>query len=804
MSDADFMTVEARYTQPSAPRIHLAPRFSTDQAASLSRDLYGITALARPLPSERDQNFHLQTASGERFVLKIANPLEHLAALEAQNAAMEHIAHAAPSIGCPRVCPTTSGDDITSVEDPDGRAHLVRMLTYLPGIPFASVKSHSPRLLSSLGRFFGKLDSALESFSHPGARRDLQWDMKHSGSIVSEYLPKIAEPDRRTIVERVFLQFEADVLPALPNLRTSVIHNDGNDYNVLVAPDGPDKDAVVGIVDFGDMVETHTVFEVAVAAAYALLGKKDPLAAAAHVINGYHEAHPLTEFEPQLLNQLISMRLCASVAIAAHQKKENPTNEYLVISERPAWAALERLARVNQTAARARFLTACKRSVDSAGSSKMNRDEILAARRRHIGRSLGTLYDEPLHVVRGSRQYLYDETGRAFLDAVNNVCHVGHCHPAVVEAAQKQIAVLNTNTRYLHENIVRYAERLTSTMPDPLSVCFFVCSGSEANDLALRLARTQTNHTDVIVIEGAYHGNTVSLIEISPYKFDSPGGSGAPHHVHKVAMPDTYRGPYKDPEDAAQLYANHIGDVLQEVQAAGRQVAAFFCESILGCGGQIVLPKNYLKQAYAQVRNAGGVCVADEVQVGFGRVGSHCWGFETQDVVPDIVTLGKPMGNGHPLAAVVTTPKIAESFDNGMEYFNTFGGNPVSCAIGLAVLDVIESERLKENALEVGGCLKDDLKGLMNKHQLIGDVRGEGLFLGLELVLDRKTLAPAVEEAAQVAERMKERGVLIGTEGPRRNVLKIKPPMVFNRSNAGFLVDVLDRVLTEVETRAGA
>jgi 4-aminobutyrate aminotransferase-like enzyme len=396
-------------------------------------------------------------------------------------------------------------------------------------------------------------------------------------------------------------------------------------------------------------------------------------------------------------------------------------------------------------------------------------------------------------------QHLFDEKGRAYLDGVNNVPHVGHCHPKVVKAAQEQMGLLNTNTRYLHDHLVRYAERLTATLPEPLRICFFVNSGSEANDLALRLARTFTNHTDLIVVDGAYHGNLSSLIDISPYKFDGPGGAGAPDHVHKVPMPDVYRGPYKanDPK-AGEKYAGFIHEAVAELGQRKKGVAAFICESLLGCGGQIVLPAGFLKEAQGLVRSVGGLFIADEVQVGFGRVGSHFWGFQAQDVVPDIVTLGKPIGNGFPLAAVITRPEIAEAFDNGMEYFNTYGGNPVSCAVGLAVLDVMEEEKLQERARRVGEVLKASLKDLMDRHDLIGDVRGLGLFIGIELVKNRQSLTPAAEEASWAIEKMKERGILLSTDGPLHNVIKIKPPLAFNEDDADFLVTTLDEVLGEM------
>ena len=422
-------------------------------------------------------------------------------------------------------------------------------------------------------------------------------------------------------------------------------------------------------------------------------------------------------------------------------------------------------------------------------------EALLEARRRHIGPSLSMAYEQPLKIVRGTMQYLYDEDERQYLDAVNNVCHVGHCHPAVVQAAQAQIGVLNTNTRYLHDHLVQYAERLCETLPDELSVCYFVCSGSEANELALRLSKTHTGGTDVIVVDGAYHGNTNALIDISPYKYKGPGGAGAPEHVQEVLTPDTYRGPHRDSDTAGEKYAESVKEAVTNVDTQGRKLAAFFCESLLGCAGQIVPPDGYLENAFRHVREAGGLCVADEVQVGFGRVGTHFWGFETQGVVPDIVTLGKPIGNGHPLGAVVTTPAIAASFDNGMEYFNTFGGNPVSCAVGLAVLDVIEHEGLQEHALAMGKRLKAGLERLQEEHDTIGDVRGMGLFLGVELVTDRKTQEPATALAKHVIEDMKSRGILLSTDGRFENVLKIKPPLAFSHLNADLLVKTLDEVL---------
>jgi 4-aminobutyrate aminotransferase-like enzyme len=375
---------------------------------------------------------------------------------------------------------------------------------------------------------------------------------------------------------------------------------------------------------------------------------------------------------------------------------------------------------------------------------------------------------------------------------------VGHSHPRVVRAAQEQIALLNTNTRYLHDNVNRYAERLTERLPAPLRVCFFVNSGSEASELALRLARAHTGREDVIVLEHAYHGHTNTLIDISPYKFNGPGGRGKKPWVHVAPLPDDYRGLYRrDDREAGAKYARHVREILERTGVEGRGVAAYIAESLPSVGGQIVFPPGYLREAYEHVRAGGAVTIADEVQAGFGRLGTHFWGFQTQGVVPDIVVLGKPIGNGFPLAAVVTTKEIAASFANGMEFFSTFGGNPVACAAGLAVLDVLEEEKLQENALRVGTHLKNRLDELQRRHALVGDVRGSGLFLGMELVLDRTTREPAPLQASYVVNRLRECGILTGTDGPHHNVIKLRPPLPFTVKDAELFVRTLEPILEE-------
>jgi 4-aminobutyrate aminotransferase-like enzyme len=432
-------------------------------------------------------------------------------------------------------------------------------------------------------------------------------------------------------------------------------------------------------------------------------------------------------------------------------------------------------------------------------TSGMTAGEILAARHARLGPSLSLSYRTPLHMVRGEGAHLFDADGRDYLDCVNNVAHVGHAHPRVVAAGVEQMRVLNTNTRYLHENIVRYAGRLTALLPDHLEVCFFTNSGSEANELALRLARAATGRPDVATVDVAYHGNTQRLVEISPYKFNGPGGAGQRADVQVVPLPDPYRGRHRgDGPEIGAAYVAEAVTVMDAAAGAGHPAGATIAEAIPGTAGQIVPPPGWLAGLFDAARAVGAVPISDEVQVGFGRVGTDMWAFAAQGARPDIVTMGKPIGNGHPLGAVVTTRAIADAFDNGMEYFNTFGGNPVSAAIGLAVLDVIADERLQDHARVTGAHLLASLREIAARHEPIGDVRGAGLFVGFELVRDRVTREPDAALAGELANRAAELGVLISTDGPDHNVIKIKPPMVFSTADAERLVETIDAVLGEL------
>ena len=422
---------------------------------------------------------------------------------------------------------------------------------------------------------------------------------------------------------------------------------------------------------------------------------------------------------------------------------------------------------------------------------------MLERRQRLLGRAYKLFYDEPVHIVKGEGVWLYDADGRRYLDMYNNVPHVGHCHPHVVAALCKQIETLNTHTRYLHENVLDYAERLLGKFEDPLDLAMFCCTGSEANELAMRIARKHTGGTGFICTSFAYHGNSQATFEITTS--DIPADQ-VPSHVATVPVPDPYRGPYTG-DDAGERYAAHVREAIDTLHGRGVKLAAFIIDTIVSSGGVVAPPGGYLAAVADIVREAGGLFVADEVQPGFGRTGRNFWGYQADGFVPDLVSMGKPMGNGHPLAAVVARSDVAEEFGKSGRYFNTFGGNPVSCAAGLAVLDVIETENLQANALDVGQYLVDGLRVLADRHELIGDVRGSGFFLALELVEDRATKAPATACTKRVLNDLRKRGLLTGSIGPHANILKLRCPMVFSRDNADYALDIIDQSLAEAATQ---
>lgn len=420
---------------------------------------------------------------------------------------------------------------------------------------------------------------------------------------------------------------------------------------------------------------------------------------------------------------------------------------------------------------------------------------MLERRQRLLGRAYRLFYEKPVHIVSGEGVWLYDSEGKRYLDVYNNVPHVGHCHPHVVAAISNQAKILNTHTRYLHDMVLDYAEKLTDRFPASLDIAMFACTGTEANELALRLARANTGASGMIVTEHAYHGTSWAIAQITTcYETSEKRGD----NIVTVPTPCSYRGLYANDAQAADRYAAHLSTAIETLARNGHRPAAFIVDTIFSNEGLPTVPDTYLEKAVARVRQAGGMFVADEVQPGFGRLGSHFWGFDKHGVVPDIATMGKPMGNGYPVSAVVTSADVIESFQNDSHYFNTFGGTPVACAAALAVLEVIEQEDLQAHALETGKYLLDGLRELATNQPLIGDIRGSGLFLGIDLVRNQESREPATDETHKAVNLLRKQGVLIGSTGQYDNILKIRPPMVFSKENADLLLQKLQLVLGQL------
>jgi len=751
---------------------------------------YGIEVKASVLNGYDELNFLLVEKSGKKNILKVSNSSHDYFFLEAQVKILQHLAKTDIAAQFQTYTLNKKGETLTEIIV-DEQTYCIRILSFLEGSFWVETPTKNNALFENLGTFLGKMDKSLQSFKHPGMHRHYTWDISTARD-ANYKMSYIKDAAKKRIADYFMLQFETEVLPTLSSYRQAYTHNDANDYNVLV-----EGDAIAGLIDFGDMVYTALINNVAVASTYAMLHQSDPLAAAILVVKGYHSAYALEEKELSILYYLIAARLCISVTQSAYNGSLETNNEHHFITEQPAWDLLSYLITLNPIKAENAFRLACNYS--SIIDANENYTNLETKRNEHIGRNLSISYEKHLKIDKAALQYLYDDKGKTYIDCVNNVSHIGHCHPSVVRVMQKQIASLNTNTRYLNNHLIQYAEKLTASLPAGLNVCYFTNSGSEANDLAIRISRHFTKQKDIIVLDHAYHGTSTATIEMSPYKFDREGGMGQMPWIHKAMNPDLYRGPYTyEDASAGGKYAMDVKNIIDRLAKENKKPAAYICETLLGVGGQMPLPPNYLKEVYKHVKAAGGICIADEVQVGFGRVGSHFWGFELQDVVPDMVVMGKPIGNGHPLAAVIVTDEIANSFNNGIEYFNTYGGNPVSMATGLAVLEVIEREGLQENALQVGNYLLEGMRELMHTHSIIGDVRGAGLFIGVELVKDRITKEPATELIKLVVEKMKDKGFLMGVDGPYNNVFKIKPPIIFSMDNAKDMLTNLDIVLASL------
>ena len=661
---------------------------------------------------------------------------------------------------------------------------IYRLLSYIEGKLLVDVP-HSEELFESFGELLAKMDQGLMNKRFLSIKsRQYDWDILQFDLNVKN-IKYIEDVRVRRLVEYFHLQFHEVVRPLLPQLRQSIIHNDANDLNVLV-----ENNQISGIIDFGDSCHSLLINELAVAITYAVLGKENPIKWVRPIIKGYSKIISITETEVDILYYLIGARLSISLCHSAYGRKTNPGHKYLTISEKPVLALIQKWISISPIKAANELRKAAGLPEKIKDTSKTD----IKKRRNVLSKAFSLTYQQPIKMEKAAFQYMYDNQGNTFLDLRNNIPHVGHCHPKVVAAGQKAMAKLNTNTRYIYDEIHSYSEKLLTKFPKSLNKVFFVNSGSAASDLAIRLAKNHTKKENMMVMEHGYHGNTMVAIDISHFKFSGKGGKGTPENTLVAPIPESNLKHTAQENEA--INAKKIRNYLKSIQDEEGSIAGFITEPIVSAAGQIVIEKQYLQEIYKFIRNQGGVCISDEVQTGFGRLGNYFWGFEYTKVIPDIVVLGKPIANGHPMAAVVCTTEIAESFNNGMEFFSSFGGNPVSCAIGEAVLDVVNDEKLANNANTVGNYLIKQFELLRKTCNHIGEIRGMGLSLGIEIVKDHKGLEPNTELASRLVCELKNRNILVGTDGPFSNVFKLKPPLCFTMENADTLIKELMHLIS--------
>ncbi len=767
-------------------------RIPLDRLVDFAREHWAVTGEFTPLEGERDQNHRVTTADGASYVLKVSAAGESEGAVDFQVAALRHLERHAPDLPVPRVIGSRAGNDREWIAAADGTRHMVRLLSWLPGIPVSQGKPVTMGTLRNVAAFQARLAHGLRGLFHPHARHFVAWDIQRALMLDPGVQAWVAD-DAKALCAEFHARAARDVLPRLPALRAQVVHSDGHADNLLRA--GPDSDEIVGVIDFGDMVHAPLVQDLAVTlASFARHGEMSLENAAAQV-EAWNAVLPLTDDELEVVHDLTLLRLATALALYDFRIHATEKPAVWLSQERPEIVrALSKFLALDRDEVHERYRAACGRVGRSPAGVDIGR--LRQRRDRALGPSYRLFYDRPVHLVRGEGTWLYDADGRRYLDCYNNVASVGHCHPHVVGALARQAATLNTHTRYLHDNVVRYAERLTATMPGDLRVCYFVCTGTEANDLAIRIARVVSGHEGVIVSDDSYHGNSNVVGAASTSMYPK---SEQPEWIATVPAPNGYRGEYRyGTPDLGLKYAAHIDTAIAQLQQRKQGAAAWLCDIIFDSNGTILPPPGYLEYTVRAIRAAGGLFIADEVQSGFYRTGDEMWAFSYSGTVPDIVALGKPIGDGHPLGAVITTPAIAAKFAEKLSYFNTFGGNPVSAAVGLAVLDVLEREGIQQNVIAAGKVLEPGLAKLAAKYPLVADVRGKGLFWGLEIVRDHETRAPAVAEADRIMNLLREDGFLLGRTGAFDNVIKIRPPLVFTPDNARMLLEGLDRALAQV------
>ena len=983
---------------------------------------WGMEAKLSALPGELDQNFLAQNKNGAKYILKIMRKNCPVWLIKAQIEAIEHLHKKEPSLKVPKVLKLSEGTSFINEADCSGNERLIWVQTYISGKCYADINQKSPDISFDVGVALGKMSKALADYKNDSLIRDFKWNLP--GSLwIKKYFSLIENSARLKIISKIADEFE-EILPKLSSLGQQTIHNDPNDYNILISGEKYQSLTVSGIIDFGDICVAPRVCDLSIAAAYIVLDNAEPEKMLEAFVSGYHSVYPLNAEEVDLVWRLLRMRLAVSVVNSTLLASKNSDDAYITISQAPAWKFLENL-NINEGLIKARLRSICglpvvegadrimdwinkesnkfwpvlgtnlakleikslsventsvpqnpfelqndeaknigfeisdrtnfwlgyyneprliytapafrlgpwkasnRRTVHIAidifadkgtklfapldgevftaeyrenqldyggvvilkhttpskdefftlyghldpvflsnlkvgdkiekgqnfcqlGSPDVNggwaphvhfqlalttdgmeadwpgvadpddllfwnaicpnpaallnlkntdclyepssKKEVMNDRLKHFGGNLSVSYNDPILISRAWKHHIFDEWGRPFLDAYNNVPHVGHSHPRINQVALDQLNKVNSNTRYLHPLQSKFAKKIISKFPNYLEVCYFVNSGSEANELALRLARAHSGKKGIITPDEGYFGNTTGALSISAYKFKKPNGAGQADWVEIIEMPDDYRGSFKkDDPDRAVKFANLVDGAIERLNLKGIGLSGFIMETFPSVGGQIIPPKGYLEQVYRKIRKHGGVCIADEVQTGLGRLGEYYFGFEAQKVKPDIVVLGKPLGNGHPIGAVITTQEISESFDNGIEFFSTFGGSNLSCRIGNEVLDIIDDEKLQKNAKMIGDFLISGLHQLKKNFDFIGDVRGMGLFIGVEIIGNDGSEDSKL--CGYIKNKMRENRILIGSDGPKDNVIKIRPPLTIELEDAQMLLATLSEVI---------
>jgi 4-aminobutyrate aminotransferase-like enzyme len=758
------------------------PVFDHRRAQEVAERVFGISGPLTPLPSERDLNFRLEDDGGKAFLLKLQNPADGTAVVEMQTEAILHVARHEPSLPVMRIVPTRSGELWAGVAGEDGRVSSVRLFTFLEGHnPAAEELVHAA--LRAWGATVATLGRALRGFFHPAAGYPILWDIRRAPTL-RPMVVHIRDAERRALVARVLDRFASSVAGVLGGLRAQVIHNDMSPDNVLV----DDRGRITGITDFGDMTHTALVCDLGVTLSDVLDGRPDSLEMAPAVIEGYRSVTPLEEGEARVLADLVAMRSAIAIVISEWRLGLYPENAaYVSTFGDGAWRLLQLFEAEGFDRVERIIAEACGSPALPYRPARAS--DLQVRRARAMGRA-PLSYHRPVHLVRGDGTWMFDAEGRRYLDAYNNVPVVGHGHPRVAEVIAAQARLLNSNTRYLHEAPVELAERMLASMPSEAGFdrVLFVNSGSEANDVAWRIARHATGREGAMVSAFAYHGMTEATTDLSPEEW--PPGF-APAHVALVPAPIHRVRDSGSVAGGPARYQEDVAAAARDLDDRGTAVAALVVDPAFTSDGVLCPPPEYLQRAAGTLRAAGGCLVADEVQAGYGRFGDVFWSFRASGVVPDFVTTGKPMGNGFPVAAVITRSDLVDGFAERTGFFSTFGGNPVACAAALAVLDVMAQEGLMEHAAEVGAYLHRALVEAIGGHERVAEVRGHGLLVGVELVNDPSTGAPASAEAEAVINDLRERGVLIGVTGPGENVLKIRPPLVFGRAEADLLTTAL-------------